>query len=221
MLNIDGQDPVRKDLGRARRPEEPGEPALLYVDLHLVHEVTSPQAFDGLRLAGRAVRRPELTVATMDHNVPTTDRGPIADAIARAADRRAARRTARSSASSSTRPAVRQPGHRARDRAGARADPAGHDDRVRRLATPRRTARSARSPSASAPPRSSTCSPPRRCRSAGRKTMQVESTAVAAAGVTPRTSSSAHRPDRHRRRRRPRRRVHRRGDPRASRWRAA
>ncbi len=49
-----------------------GEPDLLYIDLHLVHEVTSPQAFDGIRLAGRGVRRPELTVATMDHNVPTT-----------------------------------------------------------------------------------------------------------------------------------------------------
>ena len=49
-----------------------GEPDLLYVDLHLVHEVTSPQAFDGLRLHGRPVRRPDLTVATMDHNVPTT-----------------------------------------------------------------------------------------------------------------------------------------------------
>jgi 3-isopropylmalate/(R)-2-methylmalate dehydratase large subunit len=48
-----------------------GEPDLLYVDLHLVHEVTSPQAFDGLRMSGRAVRRPDLTVATMDHNVPT------------------------------------------------------------------------------------------------------------------------------------------------------
>src|SRR6478752_143994 len=51
----------------------PGEPDLLYIDLHLVHEVTSPQAFDGLRAAGRRVRRPELTVATMDHNVPTAD----------------------------------------------------------------------------------------------------------------------------------------------------
>ncbi len=49
-----------------------GEPDLLYIDLHLVHEVTSPQAFDGLRTAGRAVRRPDLTVATEDHNVPTT-----------------------------------------------------------------------------------------------------------------------------------------------------
>jgi 3-isopropylmalate/(R)-2-methylmalate dehydratase large subunit len=59
-------------------------PELLYVDLHLVHEVTSPQAFDGLRLAGRGVRRPELTVATEDHNVPTeaTDQ-PIADPISR------------------------------------------------------------------------------------------------------------------------------------------
>ncbi|MBV8385913.1 MAG: 3-isopropylmalate dehydratase large subunit, partial [Acidimicrobiia bacterium] len=48
-----------------------GEPDVLYIDLHLVHEVTSPQAFDGLRMNGRSVRRPELTVATMDHNVPT------------------------------------------------------------------------------------------------------------------------------------------------------
>jgi 3-isopropylmalate/(R)-2-methylmalate dehydratase large subunit len=62
--------------------EPEGEPALLYVDLHLVHEVTSPQAFEGLRLAGRSVRRPELTVATMDHNVPTED-GPITDPLAR------------------------------------------------------------------------------------------------------------------------------------------
>ncbi|HEY7503806.1 MAG TPA: 3-isopropylmalate dehydratase large subunit [Gemmatimonadales bacterium] len=58
-------------------------PALLYVDLHLVHEVTSPQAFEGLRLAGRRVRRPDLTLATVDHNVPTGDRGlPIVDQIA-------------------------------------------------------------------------------------------------------------------------------------------
>ena len=51
--------------------QDEGAPAVLAVDLHLVHEVTSPQAFDGLRAAGRTVRRPELTVATMDHNVPT------------------------------------------------------------------------------------------------------------------------------------------------------
>jgi 3-isopropylmalate/(R)-2-methylmalate dehydratase large subunit len=53
---------------------EPGQPDLLYVDLHLVHEVTSPQAFESLRLAGRKVRRPDLTLATVDHNVPTLDR---------------------------------------------------------------------------------------------------------------------------------------------------
>ena len=53
-----------------RRAE--GEPDLVYVDLHLVHEVTSPQAFDGLRLAGRTVRRPDLTLAPDDHNAPTT-----------------------------------------------------------------------------------------------------------------------------------------------------
>jgi 3-isopropylmalate/(R)-2-methylmalate dehydratase large subunit len=55
-----------------------GEPDILYVDLHLIHEVTSPQAFEALRLADRPVRRPDLTVATMDHNVPTTD-GPVTD----------------------------------------------------------------------------------------------------------------------------------------------
>jgi len=61
-----------------------GEPDLIYVDLHLVHEVTSPQAFDGLRLADRVVRRPDLTVATADHNVPTTDVDrPVADPISR------------------------------------------------------------------------------------------------------------------------------------------
>ncbi len=63
--------------------EEPGKPALLSVDLHLVHEVTSAQAFEGLRLRGRKVRRPELTVATADHNVPTIDRLVIKDPISK------------------------------------------------------------------------------------------------------------------------------------------
>jgi len=63
---------------------EPGQQTILYIDLHLVHEVTSPQAFEGLRLAHRPVRRPQLTVATPDHNVPTTDRLlPIADPVSR------------------------------------------------------------------------------------------------------------------------------------------
>ena len=61
-----------------------GEPDLIYIDLHLVHEVTSPQAFDGLRMAGRPVRRPDLTIATEDHNVPTVDIDkPIADPVSR------------------------------------------------------------------------------------------------------------------------------------------
>jgi 3-isopropylmalate/(R)-2-methylmalate dehydratase large subunit len=65
--------------------ERPNAPALLYVDLHLVHEVTSPQAFDGLRTRGLKVRRPDLTVATADHSTPTTPRGfPIVDTIAKA-----------------------------------------------------------------------------------------------------------------------------------------
>ncbi|MGH3907159.1 MAG: 3-isopropylmalate dehydratase large subunit [Pseudonocardiaceae bacterium] len=67
-----------------RRGETSAAPDLLYIDLHLVHEVTSPQAFDGLRLAGRPVRRPDLTIATEDHNVPTTDiELPIADEVSR------------------------------------------------------------------------------------------------------------------------------------------
>src|SRR5881396_4419588 len=64
--------------------QEPGKPAILYIDCHLVHEVTSPQAFEGLRITGRKVRRPDLTFATMDHNVPTTSRSlPIADLISK------------------------------------------------------------------------------------------------------------------------------------------
>ena len=64
------------------RPGGDDEPDILFIDLHLVHEVTSPQAFDGLRLAGRTVHRPDLTIATADHNVPTTDIDkPVADPI--------------------------------------------------------------------------------------------------------------------------------------------
>jgi 3-isopropylmalate/(R)-2-methylmalate dehydratase large subunit len=63
--------------------EEAGKPSVIYIDLHLVHEVTSPQAFEGLRLSGRKVRRPDLTFATMDHNVPTKDRFNIADPISK------------------------------------------------------------------------------------------------------------------------------------------
>ena len=86
------------------RKGEGGEPDLLYIDLHLVHEVTSPQAFDGLRLAGRPVRRPDLTLATEDHNVPTLDvaRADRGRGVAHRRWRRCAA-TAPSSASRSTR----------------------------------------------------------------------------------------------------------------------
>src|SRR5699024_1161494 len=63
--------------------EEPEKTDLMYIDLHLVHEVTSPQAFEGLRLNSRKVRRPDLTFATMDHNVPTQNRDVIEDQISK------------------------------------------------------------------------------------------------------------------------------------------
>lgn len=59
--------------------DDDGLSALLYIDRHLIHEVTSPQAFEGLRLAGRSVRRPDCTLATVDHNVPTSDRSALLD----------------------------------------------------------------------------------------------------------------------------------------------
>src|SRR5690606_37690294 len=62
---------------------EEGKPDLLYIDLHLIHEVTSPQAFEGLRLKNRRVRRPDLTFATMDHNVPTKNREEVRDPISK------------------------------------------------------------------------------------------------------------------------------------------
>ena len=74
------QTPAEKVWERHVVRRHEGEPDLLYVDLHLVHEVTSPQAFDGLRVHGRTVRRPDLTVATMDHNVPTTT-DPVIDEV--------------------------------------------------------------------------------------------------------------------------------------------
>src|SRR5437870_11854591 len=64
-------------------PVESSGETLLYIDRHLVHEVTSPQAFDGLRLAGRRVRRPDLTFATVDHNVPTENQFDIRDPLSR------------------------------------------------------------------------------------------------------------------------------------------
>ncbi len=79
------QNTLRKNLGLPRRLEDPGKPALIYIDRHLIHEGTSPQAFAGLKAAGRKVRRPDLTFAVMDHSVSTTKNRdlPILDADAR------------------------------------------------------------------------------------------------------------------------------------------
>ena len=117
---------------------------LIYIDLHLVHEVTSPQAFDGLRLAGRPVRRPDRTLATADHNVPT-DGTPVAARIKDELSRIQVETLERNCAEfgdPGLLARLRAPGHRARDRAGARPHPAGHDDRLRRL--PHRHARRVR-----------------------------------------------------------------------------
>ena len=109
--------------------------SLLYIDLHLVHEVTSPQAFESLRLAGRPVRRPDRTLATADHNVPTdgsTAAAQIRDQLSRVQVETLERNCARVRRAGLL-DRLGAPGHRARDRAGAGSDPAGHDDRLRRL----------------------------------------------------------------------------------------
>ena len=141
-----------------------GEPDLLYVDLHLVHEVTSPQAFDSLRMHGRTVRRPDLTVSTIDHNNPTTGPdGPPPDADLGTPDG-----GARPELPGVRDPALRhgrpEPGHRPRRRPRAGPDAAGDDRSCAATRTRRRTARSVPSRSASAPARSSTCWRPRPCR---------------------------------------------------------
>ena len=103
--------------------EAEGEPDLLYVDLHLIHEVTSAQAFEGLRLAGRTVRRPDLSLATMDHNVPTDD-GPV-ERPARARAARGAADELRRVRRPALRDGQRARGDRPRHRPGARPHAAG------------------------------------------------------------------------------------------------
>jgi 3-isopropylmalate/(R)-2-methylmalate dehydratase large subunit len=135
--------------------------ALIYIDRHLVHEVTSPQAFEGLRLAGRTVRAPDKTLAVVDHNVPTTDRSHGIDdpesalqveTLAHNAadfgiDYFSETDRARASSTSS---------------GPSRASPCPAPPSCAATATPRPTAPSGRWPMASAPRRSSMCSPPRR-----------------------------------------------------------
>ncbi len=114
--------------------EPEGEPTLLYIDLQLLHEVTSPQAFEGLRLAGRKVRRPDRSIATVDHNVPTTIEGRlhILDQIAAKQISTCAKTaTIRHRA---LRRRLARAGHRPRHRPRARHHQARHDHRLRRLA---------------------------------------------------------------------------------------
>ena len=157
---------------------------VLYIDRHLVHEVTSPQAFEGLRLAGRPVRRPDATIAVADHNVPT-DGPPRRDRRARepaaGRDARAQRRRFRRALLPRAR---RAPGHRPHHRPRAGAEPARLHHRLRRQ--PHLDARRARarSPSASARPRSSTCWRRRHCCRSRPRTCWSASTATLAAGCT-------------------------------------
>ena len=197
-------------------PAAEGEPDLLYIDLHLVHEVTSPQAFDGLRLAGRPVRRPDLTLATEDHNTPTDNLElPIADPVSPHPDRDAAaqlRRVRRPAAPDGRRRA----GHRARHRPAAGPHPAGHDDRLRRLAHlhPRRVRR-ARLRHRHQRGRARAGHPDAAAQAAQDHGGHRRRRAAPPASP-PRTSMLAHhRPDRHRRRPGLRGRVPRRGHPRA------
>ena len=115
------------DAHLVRRAE--GEPDLLYIDLHLLHEVTSPQAFDGLRLAGRVVRRPDLTLATEDHNVPTTP-GPITDPVSKTQVETLRANCAEFGVKLFPM-GRRRPGHRPRRQSAARADPTRYDHRLR------------------------------------------------------------------------------------------
>ena len=109
---------------------------MLYIDLHLVHEVTSPQAFESLRLAGRTVRRPDRTLATADHNVPTDGSTtlPMVSRPALAYADRDARGQLRGVRRAGLLDRLRAPGHRPRDRPRAGRHAARHDDRLRRLA---------------------------------------------------------------------------------------
>jgi hypothetical protein len=143
--------------------------ALLYIDRHLVHEVTSPQAFEGLRLTGRTVRRPDLSFATMDHNVPTDDRSVIKDPIS-LAQVEALRKNCKDfgitlyDLDSDKQGIVHIIGPELGITLPGLTMVCGDS-------TPRRTGRLERWPSVSAPRRSSTCWPPRPC---GRKNRNVQ-----------------------------------------------
>ncbi len=155
-------------------PESAETPAVLYIDLHLVHEVTSPQAFAALRERGLPVRRPDRTLATVDHSIPDQRRqlerraGRDGPRRALAADAHAGRQL-RACRRAVVRRQQHAPRHRARDRPGAGRHATRHDHRLRRQPYHARTVPSARWPSASAPRKSATCWRRSACCSAGRR----------------------------------------------------
>ena len=135
---------------------------LLYIDRHLVHEVTSPQAFEGLRMTGRKVRAPEKTLAVVDHNVPTTDRTKgIADEESRIqVEALANERQATSASNISTNSTSARASSTSSGRSRASRCPAPRLSAA--TATPQRMAHSARWPTALARPKSNMCSPRKR-----------------------------------------------------------
>ena len=164
---------------------------LIYIDRHLVHEVTSPQAFEALRVAGRTVRRPDLTLAVPDHNLPTTPRArrgrqPHPDrrrAKARSSSPRWSTTRPNSASATSARPTPSRASSMSSGPSRASRCPARRSSAV--TATPPATAGSARWPSASAPARSSMCWRRRRCCSSRRRRWKCGSRAISAPGVTP------------------------------------
>ena len=195
--------------------QDPGAPAVLAIDLHLVHEVTSPQAFTGLRTRGIGVRRPDKTVATADHGTPDDPARPPDHGHAGRGPDRPARDELPRLRHPAPRVRQRHPGDRPCHRPGARAHATGHDDRVRRLAhgDPRRVRgarvrhRDERGRDGPRDPDPAPA-PAEDLRGARRRTAQPGRLGE---GHHPR----AHRPDRHRRRHRACVRVPRRGHPRA------
>ena len=194
--------------------EQPDGTCLIYIDRHLVHEVTSPQAFEGLRLSGRKVRAPEKTLAVVDHNVPTTDRNAAQSGPGkRGADRAWPRMHATSASNIST----STTGGRASCTSSvrSRASPARHDDRLRRqpYVDARRVRRArlwhrhirgrTRAGDADADPEE------------GEEHARGGRRQTAARRRREGRHSRDHRRDRHGRRHRPRHRIHRRSDPRA------
>ena len=141
--------------------ETNGDLSLIYIDRHLVHEVTSPQAFEGLRMTGRKVRAPHKTLAVVDHNIQTTDRrGGIEDPESRQQVEELPGTRASSASNITTSSILGRASSTSSGRSRASRCPARRSSAA--TATPRPTAPSARSRMASAPPRSSMCSRPRR-----------------------------------------------------------